>query len=94
MLQSLNLLREPVEDVHTNLRALLQKSEVQSGNAERQAIAYLRLTRKQRLMEDLLPEARRKALESLFPPLPKALVDLATEQGVEVTVEEAAAFIS
>lgn len=90
----LNILREPVEDVHTNLKALLQKAEIQNGNAERQAIAYLRLTQKQRLMEDLLPEARRKALESPFPPLPKALVDLVTEQGMEVTVEEAAVFIS
>lgn len=90
----LNLLREPVEDVQTHFKALLQKSEVQNRNAERQAIAYLRLTQKQRLMEDLLPEARRKALESPFPPLPKALVDLVTEQGVEVTIEEAVTFIS
>jgi len=90
----LNILREPVEDVHANFRALLQKTEVQNGNAERQAIAYLRLTQKQRLMEDLLPEARRKVLEAPFPPLPKALVDLVTEQGVEVSTEEAAAFIS
>ena len=90
----INLLRETVEDLDLNFKTLLKKTEIQNGNAERQAISYLRLTQKQRLMEDLLPEARRKALESPFPPLPKALVDLVTEQGGEVTVEEAAAFIS
>ena len=45
-------------------------------------------------MEDLLPEARRKALETPFPALPNALVDLLTEQGEEVSIEEAATFIS
>jgi Type I restriction enzyme R protein N terminus (HSDR_N) len=90
----LNLLRESVEDVALNFKTLLKKSEIQNGNAERQSIAYLRLTQKQRLMEDLLPEARRKALEPPFPPLPKALVDLVKEQGDEVSIEEATAFIS
>jgi hypothetical protein len=92
--KTLNLLREPVQDVQVTFKTLLQKSEVQNGNAEKQAIAYLRLTQKQRLMEDLLPEARRKALEAPFPALPKALVDLLMEQGLEVSIEEAATFIS
>jgi len=90
----LNILREPVEDVQMNFKALLQKAEVQNGNAERLAIAYLRLTRKQRLMEDLLLEARRKAMETPFPPLPQALAHLVTERGVEVSTDEAATFIS
>lgn len=90
----INLQRESIEDLDLNFKTLLRKSEIQNGNAERQAIAYLRLTQKQRLMEDLLPDARRKALESPFPALPKALVDLVKEQGGDVTVEEAAAFIS
>jgi hypothetical protein len=90
----MNILRESVEDLDLNFKTLLKKTEIQNGNAERQAISYLRLTQKQRLMEDLLPEARRKALESPFPPLPKALVDLVMEQGGEVNFEDAAAFIS
>jgi hypothetical protein len=92
--KTLNLLFEPVEDLEGAFRALLQKSEVQNGNAQRQAIAYLRLTQKQRLMEHLLPAARRKALEAPFPPLPKALVDLMKEQGLDVSVEEATTFIN
>ena len=90
----INLLRESVEDVALNFKTLLKKSEIQNGNAEQQAKAYLRLTQKQRLMEDLLPEARRMALEPPFPPLPKALVDLVKEQGVEVSIDDATAFIS
>jgi len=92
--KTLNLLREPIQDVQASFKTLLQKSEVQNGNAEKQAIAYLRLNKKQRLMEDLLLEARRKALEAPFPALPKALVDLLMEQEVEVSLEESTMFIS
>lgn len=89
----LNLSRESVEDVELSFKTLLEKKEIQNGDAERQAIAYLRLTQRQRLMEDLLPEARRKAMEPPFPSLPKALSDLVSEQGIEISSEEAAAFI-
>ena len=90
----LNLRRESVEDVELTFLSLLKKTEIQNGNAERQAVAYLRLTQKQRLMEEFLPEARRKALEAPFPSLPNALSDLVAEQNVKVSPEEASAFIS
>ena len=89
-----NLRRESVEDVELAFKSLLKKTEIQNGNAERQAVAYLRLTQKQRLMEEFLPEARRKALEAPFPSLPNALSDLVAEQNVKVSPEEASAFIS
>ena len=72
----LNLRRESVGDVELTFKSLLRKAEIQNGNAERQAVAYLRLTQKQRLMEEFLPEARRKALEPPFPSLPNALAHL------------------
>ncbi len=90
----LNLRRESVQDVELAFKSLLRKAEIQNGNAERQAVAYLRLTQKQRLMEEFLPEARRKALELPFPSLPKALADLVAEQNVKVSPEEASTFIS
>lgn len=89
-----NLHRESVEDVELTFKSLLKKTEIQNGNAKRQAVAYLRLTQKQRLMEEFLPEARRKALEPPFPSLPKALSDLVAEQNVKVSPEETSAFIS
>ncbi len=90
----LNLLRESVEDIELTFKTLLRKTEIQNGNAERQAVAYLRLTQKQRLMEEFLPEARRKALESPFPSLPTALANLVAEQSVMISTEDASAFIS
>ncbi len=90
----LNLRRESVEDVELAFKSLLRKAEIQNGNAARQAVAYLRLTQKQRLMEEFLPEARRKALEPPFPSLPNALADLVAEQNVKVSPEEASTFIS
>jgi hypothetical protein len=89
-----NILRESIEDVGLTFKTLLQKAEIQNGNAEQKAVAYLRLTQKQRLMEEFLPEARRKALGPPFPPLPNALVELVAEQGIPITPEEASAFIS
>lgn len=89
----LNLRRESLEDVGLAFKSLLRRAEIQNGEAERQAVAYLRLTQKQRLMEEFLPEARRKALESPFPSLPKALADLLAEQSVTISPEEAGAFI-
>lgn len=90
----LNLLRDGVDDLHESFRSLLKKSEIQNGTAEQLAISYLRLTQKQRVMEDLLPDARRKAMEAPYPSLPSAMVELVSEQGVEVTQEEAITFIS
>lgn len=89
----LNLRRESVEDVQLAFKSLLGKTEIQNGNAERQAVAYLRLTQKQRLMEEFLPEARRKALESPFPSLPTALAELVSEQNVKISTEDTSAFL-
>lgn len=90
----LNILRDGVDDLSESFRSLLRKSEIENGNAEQLAISYLRLTQKQRVMEDLLPDARRKAMEAPYPSLPCALVELAFDQGLEVSQEEAISFIS
>lgn len=89
----LDLVIDSIDDIETFLHAFLSKSEVLNGNAMHDAENYLKLSRKQRAMEDALPRARRLILESPFPSLPQALVKLTSEAGYPVTTEEASTFI-
>lgn len=88
-----DLLEDDIDHIEMLFNAFLSKSEIGSGNAERDAKNYLKLTQKQRAMGDALPKARRIALEPPFPNLPQALVELASAAGFPVTIEEASTFI-
>ena len=89
----LDFVKDSMDDIETFLHAFLSKTEVLNGNAKHDAESYLKLSRKQRAMEDALPRARRIILESPFPSLPQALVKLTSEAGYPVTAEEASDFI-
>lgn len=91
--KEIDLVKDSIDDIETFLNAFLSKSEVISGNAKRDAESYLKLSRKQRAMEDALPKARRLVLEPPFPSLPQALVELTSKAGYPVTTEEASKFI-
>jgi len=92
--KTLDLLSDAPEDLERTLRLFLSKSEIDSGNAKKEAEALLRLTQKQRAMEDCLPKARRLVQEAPFPTLPDALLTLVAEQGFEVSREEAEELIA
>jgi hypothetical protein len=89
----IDLLEDDIDDVEMFFAAFLSKSEIKNGNAERDAENYLKLNQKQRAMEDALPKARRLILEAPFPSLPQALIELTSEAGFSVTIEEASNFI-
>jgi len=89
----IDLLKDSIDDIETFLDAFLSKNEVISGNAKHEAESYLKLSRKQRAMEDALPRARRLILEPPFLSLPQALVKLTGEAGYPVTIDEASKFI-
>lgn len=83
-----------LEDVELLLYSFLSKEEIKNGNAENEAKTYLKLSQKQRAMEDVLPEARRMLLEPPFLSLPDAIVELVKEKyHLNVTKEEASTFI-
>ena len=88
-----DLLNDDLDGIEVSLRTFLKKSEIENGNAIREAHKYLRLTEKQRVMEDLLPQARRVILEPPYPSLPDALIELVAEEGFTINVEEAQKFI-
>jgi predicted type IV restriction endonuclease len=90
----IDLQDDDFDDVQNSFSKFLKKDEVVSGNAEREAIGYLQLSGKQRAMEDVLPQAKRAVLETPYPSLPEALKKLVSENGIEITIEEAQAFIT
>ena len=88
-----DLLTDDLDGIEVSLCTFLKKSEIENGNAVREAHKYLRLTEKQRVMEDLLPQARKLILEPPYPSLPDALIELVAEEGFTINVEDAQDFI-
>lgn len=88
-----DLLTDDLDGIEVSLCTFLKKSEIENGNAFREAQKYRQLNDKQRAMEDSLPQARRVILEPPFPSLPEALIELVAEEGFTINVEEAQEFI-
>ena len=82
-----------LDSLKRDFTAFLSRSEIESGAAQRNAESYLRLSQKQRAMEDLLPKARHLVQEPPFQTLPDALCKLCAEAGCPIALEEAEAFI-
>lgn len=91
--KTLDILEDDIDGLVSSFEMFLSKEKVGNGNAELEAQKYLQLSRKQRVMEDVLPEAKRLVNEPPFPTLPQAVVNLAKDAGQTVSVEEASRFI-
>jgi len=88
-----DLLTDDLDGIEVSLCTFLKKSEIENGNAICEAQKYRLLDDIQRAMEDSLPQARRMILEPPFLSLPDALIELVSEAGFPVNVEEAQDFI-
>lgn len=89
----IDILEDDLDGVAKSLFTFLSKSEIDNGNAKREAENYLRLSQKQRAMEDSLPHARRLVQEPPYPSLPECLQNLVRQKDFQVTLEEAIAYI-
>ncbi len=91
--KTFNLLKDDVEDIVLSFISFLSKEEISNGNAKKEAEGYLQLSQKQRVIEDAFPKAKRLVLEPPYPSLPEAIVELVTQQGHSITIEESKSFI-
>ncbi len=91
--KTLDLLFDELDELETAFRTFLQKNEIVSGTAKRNAENYLRLNQEQKAMEDAMPQAKKAVLEPPFPSLPEAIVKLVASIGLTVTLEKATRFI-
>lgn len=84
----LDLSEGDTEDLEINLKAFLAKSEIMSGKAKTYAEHYLALTRKQRLMEDVLAEASRMIDSPPFPSKVEAMLQILDGRVTEEDVRQ------
>lgn len=91
--KSLDLVEDNIESILKLFELFLSKKEILNGNAAKEANNYLNLTRRQRAMEDTLPEAKRLSLEPPFQRLPEIFVSLLQDRGFKVSKEEVESFI-
>lgn len=88
-----DILDDELDDVENSLNTFLQKSQIENGEAEREAKKYLKLNEMERLMQELLPQARKLIEKPPFPSLPEALIELVQEEGYTITLGSAEDFI-
>ena len=91
--KQIDLVADDIEDIELHFIGFLSKEEIKNGNAEREATKYLALTQKQKAMEDSILQARRMIQEPPYPSLPECLVNLVTERGIPLTIEDAIEYI-
>lgn len=89
-----DLLTDDLDDIEVALCSFLKKSEIENGNALREAQEYLRSSDTRKTMEDALPQARKAVLEPPYPSLPEALIELVAEDNVTISDEMAQEFIN
>ena len=88
-----DLLSDDLADIESALADFLQKGAIVADGAEEQAKTLLKLSQKQRVMEECLPKARRMVQDPPFLSLPEALIRLVAERGFNITTDEAFEFI-
>ncbi|ODS30260.1 MAG: hypothetical protein SCARUB_04635 [Candidatus Scalindua rubra] len=91
--KDIDLLEDDIDDIELIFDAFLSKNEIRSGKARIEAESYLKLSQKQRIMEDAFPQARRHILKPPFPSLPEALIAIVGKEGYTVSIDEASRFV-
>ena len=84
---------DDMDDKEQSFYNFLNKDVLLSGESEKLAKEYLQLNKKQRVMEDSLPEAKRQVQKPPFPTLPQCLVDLVKDKGFKISIDEAIEYI-
>lgn len=91
---SLDLLRDDPTETAAYFQDFLGRENILNGSARGAAESYLLLSRKERAMKDVLPEAEKRITQPPFPALPEALAALLAAKGLVISREEATAFLA
>ena len=90
----LDLLHDEPAETAAYFQEFLGRENILNGSARVAAENYLLLSRKERAMKDVLPEAEKRITQPPFPALPEALAALLAAKGLVVSREEATAFLA
>jgi hypothetical protein len=88
-----DLLQDGLEEAAGYLETFLQRENILNHSARQKAEAYLMLGKKERAMQDVLPDAQKLVSLPPFPSLPQAMVQLLAAKILTITPAEAQAFL-
>lgn len=88
-----DLLEDGLEEAANYLETFLRRDNILNNSARQKAEAYLMLGKKERAMQDVLPDAQKLVSQPPFPSLPQAMVQLLAAKILTITAAEAQAFL-
>lgn len=88
-----DLQHDGLEEIVGYLETFLLRENITNHSARQKAEAYLMLGKKERAMQDVLPDAQKLVSLPPFPSLPAAMVQLLAAKVLVVTPAEAQAFL-
>jgi hypothetical protein len=88
-----DLLTDDLEEVAAHFDTFLLRDNILNHSARHKAEAYLTLGKKERAMQDVLPDAQRLVSQPPFPSLPQAMVQLLAAKILTISVGEAQDFL-
>lgn len=91
--KTIRLVSDDLEDIEIAFEMFLRKEVVQNGKAKKEAYSYLQLSRKQKIMEESMPEARRAVETNPLLNLVLALKKTTLSRGLNISEDEALDFI-
>jgi len=84
---------DELDDIEQTLALFFGKKHLENGSAKEQANKYLQLTHKEKNVQEVLSEARRKTQIPSYPSLPQAVIELLKPKGITLTSDEVAKII-
>ncbi|MBI4665941.1 MAG: type I restriction enzyme HsdR N-terminal domain-containing protein [Nitrospinae bacterium] len=87
--RTMNICKDGIEDVELTILSFLSRQAITSGKAREYAENYLKLTKKQKTVDDSVPIAKRIAEDDPDKSWVQALIDICSEKGFEIDREEA-----
>lgn len=85
--------QDGLEEIASYLETFLHRESILNHSARQKAEAYLMLGKKERAMQDVLPDAQKLVSLPPFPSLPQAMVQLLAAKILTITPAEAQAFL-
>ena len=88
-----DLQQDGLDEIAGYLDTFLRRDNITNHSARQKAEAYLMLGKKDRAMQDVLPDAQKLVSQPPFPSLPEAMVQLLAAKVLTITPAEAQAFL-
>ncbi|MBW6479921.1 MAG: hypothetical protein K0B37_10870 [Bacteroidales bacterium] len=87
--KTINLLNDNIDDIEKVFDTFLSKRKILSEEARKEAHELLQMSKKQRIIEESIPKAKRLILENPTLSLTGALIKILSERGITISENDA-----